>query len=149
MGNVICPFDISQFSDPEVTTHEKLLGLRANVAPDGESTSFAIQFTNQHAFRVHVPIEQIPNIFKEISYATNVMFTRKSLMLDRGSGVLFDLIKNAKHPGRTETYIDSLTLDRVFVFQFLEQAPFAVRLTALQHREMLDSLQRGVAAKMN
>ena len=146
MGEHICPVSLSQFSEPHTTTHERLIGLRANVALDGNATSFAVQYTNQHAFRVHVPIEQIGLIFSEIRHATNLMFTRQRLTIDRGASKLAELAEIAITPRDAHVMIDTKTFDRLFVFQFLDHAPISLRMSAIQVEYMLGSLARRAAS---
>jgi hypothetical protein len=145
----ICPIGISQFSEPSTTRHERLIGLRATVAIDGESTSFAVQYTNMHAFRVHIPFQQIPKIFAEVRHATNLMFTRQRLTLDRGSSKFSDLIELAITPRDVEVYIDPKTNDRLFVFQFLDHTPVSLRMSAIQVECMLGRLAHITAASYN
>ncbi len=145
----ICPIGISQFSEPSTTKHERLLGLKANVAMDGESASFAVQYTNMHAFRVHIPFQQIPKIFAEVRHTTNLMFTRQRLSLDRGSSRFRDLIQLALEPRDAQVFIDPRTLDRLFVFQFLDNPPVSLRMPAIQVEYMLGSLAHKTAAAYN
>lgn len=142
----ICPIGISQFSEPSTTKHERLLGLKANVAMDGESTSFAVQYTNMHAFRVHIPLQQMPKIFAEVRHATNLMFTRQRLTMDRGSSKFRDIIQLALEPRDAEVFIDPRTFDRLFVFTFLDHTPISLRMSAIQVEYMLGRLAHKAAA---
>lgn len=146
MGDSICPIGISQFAEPKTVIHERLIGMRANVAMDGSSTSFAVQFADQHAFRVMIPLEQIPAIFAEVSYATKAMLARSSFSLDRGASKLKDFIQAAIRPRDADVLIDPATNDRLFVFQFLEHAPFSLRMTPVQVEYLLGRLSRSRAA---
>jgi hypothetical protein len=145
----ICPIGISQFSEPATTKHERLLGLKGTVSPDGDSTSFAVQYTNQHAFRVHIPLQQMPKIFAEVRHATNLMFTRQRLSLDRGASKLRDLLEVAVEPRDVAVYIEPKTFDRLFVFQFLDHSPISLRMPAIQVEYMLGRLAHITAASYN
>jgi len=146
MVEYTCPIGISQFSEPSTVVHERLIGMRAQVALDGSATSFAVQYTNQHAFRVHIPIEQMPSIFAEMRYATNTMFTRSRLTLDRGASKLRDIIQAAICPRNAEVLVDPKTNDRLFVFQFMDHSPISLRMTAIEVEYMLGRLSRNAAA---
>lgn len=146
MGDSICPIGISQFAEPKTVVHERLIGMRANVALDGSSTSIAVQYTNQHAFRVLIPLEQMPMIFAEMRYATNTMLTRSKFSIDRGASKFRDVIQAAMSPRDAEVLIDPSTKDRLFVFQFLDHAPISLRMTAIQVEYMLGRLSRNAAA---
>lgn len=146
MGDITCPLGISQFADPTTVVHERLIGMRANVALDGGSTSFAVQFANQHAFRVLIPLEQTPMILNEMRYAANTMLARSRLAVDRGASKLRGVIDASVNPHETDIFIDPRTNDRLFLFQFLDHAPISLRMTAIQVEYMLGRLARKAAA---
>ncbi len=149
MGDSICPIGISKFAEPKTVVHERLIGMKATVALDGASTSFAVQYTNQHAFRVHVPLEQIPMIFAEMRYATNTMLTRSRFSVDRGASKLRDVIQHSVNPHEVEVFIDPRTNDRLFVFQFIDHAPISLRMSAIQVEHMFGRVARKAAAFYN
>ena len=146
MGEAICPIGISKFAEPTTVIHERLIGLKANVALDGSSTSFAIQYTNQHAFRVFIPLEQMPAIAAEMRYATNTMLARSRLAADRGASKLREVIHHSVNPHNAEVFIDPRTNDRLFLYQFIDQAPIALRMTAIEVEHMIGRLARKAAS---
>lgn len=149
MSAETCPYNISQLEEPFGKSHEKLIGLRARVDPSGASTSFAIQFTNQSAFRVHVPFEQIPGILSELQYATNTMMTRQRLVFSETNSAFLELIEGAEKPIRSDVVIDPTTLDRILVFQFEDKAAWAVRLPAVEQKRLASQIAQKVAVKLH
>jgi hypothetical protein len=142
--------EVPRNADPiEVSSrnHERLVGLQASVHPDGEATSFAIHFTNGPAFKVLVPLAEMPAIFSEIRYASTLMLNRQELHLDHGAASILELVENAIRPCNVEPMIDPLTWDRIFMFQFLDHAPLAIRMSAIETHATLMRLAQVSASK--
>lgn len=114
---------------PSIKTHEKLIGIEAAVHEDGDATSFAVNYTNHKPFRVHVGIEEIPPILHEIRSAALAMMRIQAMKLDRGKDKLLEIAERALRPIDLQVLIDPLTADRVWVMQFNEHAPLAIRQT--------------------
>lgn len=107
--------------------HERLLGLKADVHPDGGATSFTCVFTNGPAFRVHVPFEEIAAILNTIRQASNLMTMRSSWAPDGGNARLLELLRTAMRPADSHVMVDPATGDRLFVYQFQDHSPIAIR----------------------
>jgi hypothetical protein len=135
--------------EPAESGHERLVGLRASVSDDGDATSFAIQFTNQPAFKVHVPLPQIVGILDEIRYASETMVNRQQIKLDRGASVLLGMCETALRPAVVQILIDPMTQDRLFILQFTEHAPLAFRVSALELPLILNQLAATIARSLH
>lgn len=135
--------------EPAESGHERLIGLRASVSDDGEATSFAIQFTNQAAFKVHVPLVQIAGILDEIRYASETMVNRQQIKLDRGASKLLELCETALRPAIVQILIDPVNQDRLFILQFTDHAPLSFRISALELPLILKQLASAIARSLN
>lgn len=114
---------------PTIETHEKLVGIEAAVDSAGDFTSFAVNYTNQKPFRVHVGIEEIAPILHEIRMAALAMMDIQALKIDRGHDKLLELARHALRPIDLQIIIEPWTGDRIFFLQFADHAPLAIRRT--------------------
>ena len=129
--------------------HERLLGLRSAVSPDGDSVSFACHYTHQKPFLVHVTIEEMGPILNEIRTASNIMVTRQRLKVDRGAQKMLELCESALRPVAHDVVIDPLTGDRLFIFQFSDHSPLVIRMTAVETDIGLFKLHEAVRRSQN
>lgn len=134
---------------PSISTHEKLIGIEASVHPDGDATSFAVNYTNHAPFRVHVGLEEIAPILHEIRMAALAMMDLQKMKLDRGQEKLLELAQHALRPSALHVLIDPLTADRIFILLFNDHAPLAIRRTPAEvmHGKLL--LARAEAASLH
>src|SRR6185369_1550755 len=102
--------------------HEKLLGLKAQVEPDGSATSLTCCFTNGPAFRVVVRFDEMAPILNTIRQAANLMVNRSSWAPDGGARRLLELCATALRPIGNEVVIDPMTGDRLFILQFADHS---------------------------
>lgn len=110
--------------------HERVAGLRATVHDDGAAALFAVQFTNQQPFKVLIPFHEMPAIMNEFRVAAGVMTARAAEAPDQGQSVLLDMCAAAMRPFHIEGMIERLTSDRIYIMQFEDHAPVAIRISA-------------------
>lgn len=113
---------------------EHLLGIRGGVDLDGGAAHFDVAFTNQTAFRAAIPFNVMPVVLAEIRAASALMLQRQSIHLDRGQEALLSLCETALRPAQVDVLIDPLTGDRIFLHQFFDHAPIALRASPLEHQ---------------
>lgn len=131
-----CTVGIDQFSDTNISLHERLVRLKAHVLPDGEGTSFTVKYLNKEEFKVYIPMEQIAMVFGEVKYAANAMLKRQSQTHDRGARKLKELADLSTSPKCMDVMTDPVNGDRLIVFQFGNQAPSVLRMSAEACREL-------------
>lgn len=134
---------------PSSKTHEKLIGIEASVHTDGDATSFAVHYTNQKPFRVHVELTEIAPILHEIRTAALSMMNLQTMKLDRGESKIWEIARNALRPAAMRALICPMTADRIFVLQFRDHAPLAIRQTLEEVAESKLILARAEAAMMH
>lgn len=88
-------------------------------------------------------------IFSEIRYASSLMLNRQELHIDHGASSMLELCQGALRPCAVEPLIDPLTWDRLFIIQFLDHAPIAIRMSAVETHQSLMRLARVSAAAAN
>ncbi|HEV7278424.1 MAG TPA: hypothetical protein VGN80_19255 [Devosiaceae bacterium] len=126
------------------TPAERLIDLRASVSPEGEAASFDLLFTNQTPFRCELPYSDMPGFFAEIRHAANLMINRQALRLDSGADQTLEMCQMALRPAIIEIIVDPLTSDRLFLFQFHDHAPVALRISAAELPMMLQQLAEAI-----
>lgn len=129
--------------------HERLLGFRAQVSDDGDSTSFACQYTHQRPFLCRVGIEEIGPILNEIRSASNIMVNRQRLKLDKGAEKMLGMCANALRPVANDVIIDPATGDRLFILQFADHAPIVIRMSVAEVAIGLHTLEEAVRRSHN
>lgn len=149
MGTDFQTIRLEEPEEPRSSTHEVVLGLRADVHPDGDSTSVAVHFSNMPPFRVHVPLAQAGPILNELQHAAVQMVNRQQLHLDRGASQIIALCEQAARPAQLQILVEPLTHDRVFIFQFSDRAPISVRISPAELPIMLAQLARAIARSVN
>lgn len=129
--------------------HERLLALKAEVMPDGSATSFTCCFTNGPAFRVLVGFDEISPIFNTIKQASNLMVNRSRFLPDGGNLRLMELARAALRPADSDVLVDPLTGDRVFIHQFHDHSPIAIRHSIVEIDLLRARYWEAVARSLN
>lgn len=125
--------------------HERVAGLRATVHDDGAAALFAVQFTNQHPFKVLIPFHEMPAIMNEFRVAAGVMTARAAEAPDQGHMRMLELCSAALRPHYVDGMIERLSGDRIYLMQFEDHAPVAIRISAdmaFRLRQKMDRLAR-------
>ena len=135
--------------EPQSIVHEHLVGLHAEVHPDGDSASVAVQFTNQPAFRVYVPITQAAEVMTELNAATALMVQRQSFKLDKGASKLLEMCETAMRPAAIEVIVDPVTHDSVFIHHFAGHQPITIRISAEELPIFLAKLAAAISRSAN
>lgn len=140
---------LGEAREPKTRRHELLVGLRAEVDPVGEATSFSLAYTNQEPFRVHMPLLQIASVMRVLRDAAETMMYRQHLALDRGTNGLLELCETSRRPAVIQILVDPISHDRMFLFQFEHDAPVSLRISAEELPFMLAQLGRAIARSCN
>jgi hypothetical protein len=122
----------TDLSDVLADEEERITALRSTVDHEGAATNFALRLTSGQSLNIQIPFRDMSGIFAEINHAATLMLNRQRLHLDRGASAILELFETALHPTTIEPMIDPISLDRLFLFQFDDHAPFAVRLSVME-----------------
>lgn len=149
MGRYADALVLEEPPEPRTRRHETLVGLRADVEPDGEATNFNVHYSHQDPFKVRIPLLQVVSVMNELRAATLGMLDRQRLKLDRGASYIQELCEQAKRPSVVQVMVDPITKDRTFIFQFENEAPVTVRISAQEMPVVLTQLAKAVARSSN
>lgn len=118
-----------------------VLEINTSIAADGSGAAFRLLLsTGGVSFGVDPgDITKMLNTFRA---ASSQIAARKRYAHDWGRAWLADLCATAPQPAETTVRIDRQTGDRLFLYQFDDQAPIALRRTALEVQETMESLRR-------
>lgn len=139
------PFRFEEMDGLSSSSHERLLGLRAQVSDEGDSASFAVRFSNQRSFRVLIPFVEMPALLNEVRFASGQMVSRLLAGPDAGREQIIEMCACAMRPSHIDGLVERLTADRVYVMHFEDHAPVAVRIPlamAVTLREKMENLSR-------
>lgn len=149
MGAIVAARNLEASPEPKSKRCELLLGMSTEVEPDGEGATFTVAYTHQSPFRVHVPLMQAASILNEMRSLTALMMARQHMALDRGASRLVEICQAARHPVFIQPFVDPSTHDRVFLFQFEQEVPLAVRIAPDVLPLVLAQLSRAIAGTLN
>lgn len=149
MGSYADALGLEPPQEPMSTRQDRLVGLRAEVEPDGEATSFALQYTNHEPFQIRMPLLQAVSVMNEMRVATLAMIDRQRLKLDRGAGYIREICERAKRPSVVQIMVDPISQDRTFLFQFENEPPITVRISAEEMPMVLAQMARAAAKAAN
>lgn len=122
---------------------------RAFVAPEGERAMLQLGLAGGVIARYAVSLEAMALLNDEVRTAAGVMLRRQRLGLDRGATALAALTNAALNPTRVDMVCDRRTGDWVFLHQFADHAPVALRLSRAQLANNLDVLHEALRSRMH
>lgn len=115
----------------------KLLRLETAVDPHGDSALLRFQFDLMKPLHTVVQGADLPMIARALNDAANSMVNRQRL----GAGRAFNFSITAPKPSHTRMSIDA-SGDWIFVFNFENQPPMAIRQSAEDIQAWLSQLRR-------
>ncbi|RWQ12377.1 hypothetical protein [Mesorhizobium sp.] len=115
------------------------MAVRAIVHPDGNDARLTLH-TNSGSIDLVVSHEFISAIHAEIHNAATRMLYRQAMRADEGVAAFDDVLRAALRPADCHVIIERDTADRVFVLQFRDRMPLAIRMAPEQVADSLDQL---------
>lgn len=132
-----------------VSGHERVLGLRVSVSPDGDGATFTVELSSMPPFNVYVPFGEIGGVLNEVRFAAAEMAAKQRLKLNRGAEALEDLCDAALRPSLIHITTDPVTHDRLLLMQFDRSPPLTLRISPLHLPALLTELSKAFASAMN
>ncbi len=127
------------FADANVQDDRELLAIRAAVHPDGNEATLTLH-TSHGSVTLTVQHEWLAAIHAEIQATAALMLYRQALQADEGMAAFEHAFRAALLPADCSVSIDSQTSDRLFMLQFRDRLPLAIRMTPEQVGDSLDQL---------
>lgn len=127
------------FADARIQDDHELLAVRAAVHPDGNEAKLTLH-TSRGSVTVTVLHEQLSAINAEIHAAAALMLYRQAMQADEGMTAFEDAFRAALMPADCSVSIDRQTSDRLFMLQFRDRLPLAIRMTPEQVADALDQI---------
>ncbi|RUU29724.1 hypothetical protein [Mesorhizobium sp. M6A.T.Ce.TU.016.01.1.1] len=134
------------FTDARIKADHELLAVRAAVHPDGNEAKLTLH-TSHGSVTVTVQHEQLAAIHAEIQAAAALMLYRQAMQADEGMTAFEDAFRAALMPADCSVSIDRQTSDRLFMLQFIDRLPLAIRMTPEQVAEALEQL--GIVSRLS
>jgi len=138
-GNAVQAVARDLFDDANIKDEHELLAIRAAVHPDGNEAKLTLH-TSHGSVTLTVQHEQLAAIHAEIQAAAALMLYRQALQADEGMTAFEHAFRAALLPADCSVSIDSQTSDRLFMLQFPDRLPLAIRMTPEQVGDSLDQL---------
>lgn len=130
MGNSIHTELGQVLSGPPGLRHQLLITCRAEVLLDGSAAIFDLSYSNFPSMRIHIPAAALPAIYAEVHLAQSLVIRRRAVWPDRGASALEEMVEVALRPTHVDFRLDPWSGDGLFVNQFDDHAPVALRLSA-------------------
>ncbi|MER8540287.1 hypothetical protein NKH17_12610 [Mesorhizobium sp. M1334] len=128
------------FSHANVQDEHELLALRSLVSPDGNEAELTLH-TTKGSIKLIVLHEQLAAVHAEIEALSALMVYRQSARPDEGMTAFADSFRTALSPADCTVSIDPETSDRLFMLQFPDRLPLAIRMAPEQVADSLDQLE--------
>lgn len=112
-------------------TQERLTHLRSSVGQNGQSATFELHCTNMKPFIIDIPFAQFGSVWEEVHNASNLMLHRRGGGLERDHERLYELCSEALTPRRQVIIVDPYSADHIYILQFDDHEPLAIRMSAL------------------
>lgn len=138
-GNAVRPGAVKILADNTIRDEQELLALHAKVHSDGNEAQLMLH-TSLGSIPLTVMHEQLSVIIAELQAAAALMLYRQSMQADDGKACFDDVFAAALRPQGTFVTIDQATSDRMFMLQFRDRLPLAIRMTPEQVADSLDQL---------
>lgn len=116
-----------------------LLAVRAKVHPDGAEAQLTVH-TSLGSLAVNVGHDVASAVLAEVQTATMLMLYRQTMRPDDGITAFDDVLATALRPDECHVMVDSRTGERLFVLQFRDRLPLAIRMTPEQVGDSLAQL---------
>jgi hypothetical protein len=140
-GNAVSARAPSLLDQSNIDDERELLAVNASIHPDGNEAQLTLH-TSIGSFPFLVMHEQLSAVIAELQAAAALMLSRQSMQADDGMLALEDAFTAALKPVETFVRIDPATSDRLFLMQFLDRLPLAIRMAPEQVADSLDQLIR-------
>lgn len=138
-----------RFSELHDNDEEGLAALSPSVSPDGDAVVFAVELESSKSLTVKIPFEQMGQIEATIRNASAMMQNRLLLRPYLANDKILDLMRIAERPDKFDLFVDPITGDWCFVYQFANAAPFALKVDPRTCLENMAAAMRMIRATMN
>lgn len=137
-----CGWDLGNITD------ETLLALHTDVATDGSSASFTVHVSNRTPFCCEIDFADMPGVFAKVAQAMRLMLARqRSMPGDNGAASMQEIVEGALQPIESIPMIDWQTGDRIFVHQFHDHPPIAIRLSTEDTAAIREQLRQALVLR--
>jgi hypothetical protein len=118
-----------------------VLEISATIAPDGSGATIKL-FLNTGRVAFEVDPTELTKMINTLRAASSQIAARKRYAHDWGRAWLADLCATAPRPAEITVRVDPQNGDRLFLMQFDNQAPIALRNTVEDVQRVIESLMR-------
>lgn len=128
---------------------DELAGLSSSISPDGDAAIFAVELESSRKLAVKIPFQQLGMIENEIRSASAKMQNRLRLRPYLAESKVLDLVQGAERPEAFDMFVDPVSSDLCFVYQFTHRAPFALRVDPYRCLDNMAAAMRMIRNAMN
>lgn len=128
------------FDDANIQDEHELLAVRAAINPDGNEARLTLHTAQGGSVTLIVLHEQLAAIHAEIEAAAALMVYRQAAQANEGMAAFGASFRAALRPADCSVSVDLQTSDRLFMLQFRDRLPLAIRMAPEQVADSLDQL---------